>query len=590
MHPREALTYLLVALLAAPPVFSAGPADDKAGCPPEILASGELSGTASSYAQEIKTLRSKIREALKAERESATSARVAVAEKWVAESLDHLRGELAYAEARLAAIQDCPSSGLFSWGGKQAGCAYWQTQKALDQVAKVVVPLVISYTSEMVGLSSPGMASVAAARGGVLDEIESARTALQEAEASGDFSEARRIQLRLTALAIQKWTVPYLAGAWSQMVAGLSAAKHWLTTPRTEDQKLAASAARVDLMSDMAANTYSALSAFTLREMRSNSYVFFDYAYRFVLVATANILVNFVKAFPGLPWPSSAPWHLIPNASVMMALQSEAAARTTVVQTGTLPPKDFEEVLLRMPRIIAGKTGWVNESFNRLTTFAAQIPLEWPVLTVFTSAYMASLGLIDPLSLSGWLTAGSASVAFLSGFGVYLTVKWAVWDKPMDLGIIPSLRSLAGGEYNRALVQLAKAHQIPVAIENVVDPRSGESSQIETVAWHGKMWRQWAECFVPEGQKAERFTYSAFAQYFASGKWRPRLAAFRKDYEKWRAFNKTAEVQALNASPAGKLRSRMAVAEFTYRATNTGIDTLTAILLAGSGLKASAKP
>jgi hypothetical protein len=610
MNARRTLVLTLVALLAAPPVYPGSESASK-DCRSALLTSDiasyereirelrlERQG-GSSYSSEIQELRRKIRESFNEIREIATTGRVEEAEKWVAKSLEHARQKLAHAESQLAAINECPSDDLLTWGAQKAGCAYWRTRRALDQIASFMATVGISFTSEIVGLDSAGVAAVAAARASVLDEIESARIALQEANAAGDTDTARRVQLQLTALAIQKWTLPYLAGVGSQLKASVLAGKEWLVTPRTEEQKLVASAARADFVADLGANAYSALSAFTLKKMRSNSYVFFDYAYRFALVALANTIVNFVKAFPGLPWPSTTPWHLVPNAGVMMAVQSEAAARTTVVQTGTLPPKDFDEVHLRMPRIIAGKTGWTHESWNRLTTFAAQMPMELPVLWAFTLAYMAPLGVIDPLTLSGWLAAGLASVTFLSKFGIYLIVKWSFADKLAELGVIPSLRSLASGEYNRAHVELAKQNAIPITSEEVVDPRTGEKSRAESVAWQGQMWRQWAACFVPEDQKADEFSYpdkvhefsySDFAKYFRSGKWRPRLEAFRADYEKLLAFNKTPEMQALNASPAGKLRRRVALAEFAYRVTNTGIDTLAAILLAGSEMKAGAKP
>jgi hypothetical protein len=561
-----------------------------ARCSEQILVGPAVTPSVETRVQRIATLASEVaksQQELTRELELAaverTQIRVQQARTWVAQTDERILSSIEEAQADLDKALACKASGALGWAGRSVSCAYAWANKAMTVLSRYVEPVVISYASELVGLDSAGVKAVDSVRARVLGELAENRQALSNPNLTS--TERYGLLLNRKVLQFEKWTVPYVVGLVAQGLSGYRSALNWLTRSRTPEDRAVAATQRSAFVQDAMNNLRDAAGSFNFREMRSNPYVLTDYLYRFTIVAAANIAVNFAKALPGLPALVSTPWHLIPNAASMMALQSEMAARKTVVQTGGTPAKDTRELLLRIPGIIAGNSGFVRESWARISTFVAGLPLEWPVLTGWTGAYLAMTGQIDPLSVSGWVEAGSKAFTFISAFGFYLIFKWAIWDKPVDLGFIPEFRGLASGDYDRKLALLAEKYGIPVERVSLKDPITGVSVQESKVVWKGKMWKQWADCFVPENTKPGELTFRTFFNHLVSLKWRPRLAQFRADYAKFREFHSSADVQSLNQTPEGKRRTVQAAAELLYRTGNTAFDTLVAILLAGSGKK-----
>lgn len=567
-------------LMAADAASASAP--DQAAVDAQIVA---RSKSILELSKEIKEARTEILRQLDEERVANTQARVAVAREWIAQNNDRVAKELAYAQQQIDAMKSCPISGTVGWAGRQVGCMYWQADKALTHISKFLVPVVIGYTSEVVGLDSAGVQSMAASRQYYLDSIDDAREQLKIAQDAGNTVDAAKYRLWITAFGVQKWTVPYLLGLGSQIKAAVVSAAKWATTRKTEEQKAKDAAVRLEFVQNIGTDFYDAISAFTFSQTLSKSYVFFDYLYRFSLVAAANVIINVTKAIPDMSSLAVAPWHLVANAGTMMLIQAEIAARKTVVATDRLPAKNIDELLQRIAGTIAGRTGFLHESWARINSFMAAVPMEMPVLTLWTGAYLAYMGEADMLTPEGWMVAGGKALTFLSAFGLYLVVKQAVWDKPMDLGFILESRGLAGDAYNDRMVVLAKQHGIPVESKTVLDPATNQVVKWETPAWQGRMWKQWRDCFVPEEKAGENVSYPEFFSYFRSMAWRPRLAKFREDYKRFKEFKNLDAVLELEKSPDGKRKRLGKAVEFAYRAGNTAWDTFVAILLAGGSTK-----
>ncbi len=587
---RSFLHFGLVLALICPPASAVEPVT----CRALIVASQPIPSNDASraagivaLANEVSKLKREISSSLNQSRVEATAERVGVAREWVVSSTDRALKDIAFAQSQLEQISACKLSGKLGWMGRAAACGYWWTNKAASHLAYYLVPVVISYTSELVGLDSAGIEAMAKARAEVMAEIDSAREELRLAQVNADAHGEYKAKLSLTGLGIYKWTAPYLAGVTAQIKRLWSASGEWFSrAPASEDEKVLAAASRADFVSSMGTHLGDAFRSFNFQQMRSNPYLVFDYLYRFTIVSVSNVVINFIRSIPNLSSLATAPWHLIPNAGTMMALQSEMAARNTTVRTGVEPAKDMNELLARMPGVIAGDTGFLHQGWGRLSTFLTAIPLEFPVLTGWTFLYMAMTGAIDPFTTSGLMQAGAGAANFVSLFGLYLIVKWAVWDKPVELGLIPELRGLASHEYEKQVVTLAKQQGIPVETVELVNPETGKTVQGEQVAWKpswlGGMWKQWALCFVPEGTKGV-VSYKEFFKYLLSGGWKSRLVEFKKDYAKFRAFYESPDMIRLQESQLAQRVRRQQKWEFLYRTGNSLWDTLVAIVLAGGG-------
>ncbi len=522
-----------------------------------------------------------VAELLESRRIQATQARVDRAVSAVRAYDEQVLLELSRVQTELAAIQSCPLD-----SGKEfrnATCVYLHVKRAMLTLKRFVVPVVIGYTSEIVGLDAAGVQAMAQVREGIKRRQLEIRS--EAANPLLSLEQRRNLALEKIQLSISQYTVPYLTGLLHQMGEALAATVN-RSEPATPEQKKIAGAERKEALRKMGLDISDAVTSVTFREMRGNIYVLQDYLYRFFLVTLANVSVNSFKALFGAGALGQAPWQLIPNAGTMMAYQSEVAARKTQVQSDTLPSKDAAELLARIPGIIAGKTGFLHESFSRTLSFLAGIPMELLVLTLWTGLYFSLLGQIDPLSLSGWVVAATKAFEFIGLFGLYLILKWAVWDKPVDLGFIPEFRGLARKEYDEKMVALAEANSIPVETVQAWDPIQRQNVSMKRVAWHGKMWKQYAECFQP-ASGAGKASLSQLVRAYFSGEWKPKLESFKNDYARFQAFQQLPQVQELNASPVGRRVSRQKWAEFLYRTANTAWDTFVAIWMAGG---APAKP
>lgn len=549
----------------------------------------ERSQAIAELSREIARAKAAIRSTLDAERVAATNVRVQRATEWVdAHSAEILR-ELAFAQGQIDQIKSCPASGKLSWMGKVAACTYWKANQVANQLSYFLVPVLISYTSEIVGLDAAGIQSMANARAKVMQQIALSQELLLTAQQSGASSDVLRLNLWISLLKIEKWTLPYLAGAGSQLWSGLKGVKQWFgkKAPITDEQRARNVAGRWEFVEDIGAGTADAYRSINLKNVRNNSYLMGDYLKRFLIVGLANTVINFVKAIPSLPYFNATPWYLIPNAGTMMLYQQEMASRKTDVATDRLPAHSWDELVSRVPGIIAGRTGFLHQSWARINTFLAGLPMEFPVLTFFTWSYLGMFGNIDPFSMDGVTVAGSKALSFLSLFGLYLVVKQAVWDKPVDLGFIAEWQGLASWEYEQELVKAAKKYDIPVSILPVVNPRTGETVNMERVTWRqtwaGNMWQQWRECFAVEGKP--NLTYAEFTSNIRSGAHKAKVAKFKADLAKFKAFLATEDVRNLNNSPMGKRVRLQTAVEMTYRTSNVIFDTAIAILLAGGSTK-----
>jgi hypothetical protein len=558
----------------------------------ESQAMVERATSVAELAAQIAKAQNEIRALLQSERAEKTHARVQRASGEVKNVLDQVSRDLAWAQAHLDQINGCPTSGTIGWLGKQVACAYFFSDKALAHISKYVLPVVIGYTSELVGLDAAGLKAMREARESILAEINSTREDVLKAMSEGKNSEFSKLNLHLTWLELRKWVWPYLVGSASQIAGIFTSSYKWLTGPKaTEEQSARNSAGWGGFLGGFWKGIKDASTSWRLETLRSEPYFMGDYIFRFTLVALTNVIINTVAAIPYLgslaqsyftggaapKITGTTPWQLIPNAGTMMAIQSEVGAKNTHASIGNTPAKDQNELLQRIPAVIAGNQGFVYEGWNRLVGFVAAMPVELPILATWTYLAATMLNGDSVFSIDTVGSSFSQSAGFISLFGAYLVTKWAIFDKVMDLGFIPEFRALYKRPFEEKLIAIAKEKGFPTEMVDTVDPITKAVTRLETIPWLETSWRwqQWIKAHWPDKQTQE----SGITK-------KERLNTFLEGRKKFNEFMATPEVAALMKTSEGRAWARARLIERLYRAGNTAFDTFIAIMLAKKPISA----
>lgn len=552
--------------------------------------------------RDIAEANSHLRSSLQEQRELATQRRVNEASLEIAHRLDEVRDDVHRAHKHLAQVSFCdpdisreegvamPPAALAAWVEKNreamSECTYWNFSRALSYLNLVAAPLWTSVQSETLGLNPDARARMEGARNEIQKEIDVAKVNLRAAEAEGDNARIRGASFRIRFLEFQRAFMPLWVGSVAVAQQGL--AKTVRVVTRQEDPNKVPGMATFkakEFARTIWGGIYNVLASLNFKEMRSNAYVTGDFLYKLSLVVVWSVAMNFVWAWwdhGALPSWDISPWFLIPNSATMMLLQAEAGARTTEVRNEVLPAKSWKELLTRVPSMVAGKDGFLHGMWNRLTTYAAAFPAEFPILTGwiwgYHSWFVSAHKTIDPLSFEGLSFAAAETAKFIGTFGMYLVVKWSAWDKLVELGFIPEWRGFAREPYEAKRVELAKKFGVPVNTREVTDPKTGEKHQLEYVAWRGG-FKEWARCFVPPVESGSKLSFTEFFKYLGSGGWIERLREYRERKAQMKDFDNQPEVVALESTLEAKAARRQRRVEFIYRNLSTGFDTLVAIVI-----------
>jgi hypothetical protein len=131
-------------------------------------------------------------------------------------------------------------------------------------------------------------------------------------------------------------------------------------------------------------------------------------------------------------------WPIFLNTILLMSLQENQAAKHQFinVQPDQRKLARFEGLLLELPKLMQGELGYWTEAKIKMFSFMSLLPFEWAAINAFSMIKMAvnNTGVTNLPALGEMALVNGLSLAI---FGSYLSVKWALLEKFVNLGLLP---------------------------------------------------------------------------------------------------------------------------------------------------------
>lgn len=153
-------------------------------------------------------------------------------------------------------------------------------------------------------------------------------------------------------------------------------------------------------------------------------------------------------------------WPIFLNTILMMTLQENQAIKH---QSIDLEPDQrqmahFEGLLRRLPGLIQGHKGYWTEAKIKMFSFMSLLPFEWAVFNFFSMLQVAAnKGMVGVQDWNLLLQTATVNGISLAIFGTYLSVKWAMLEKLVNLGMLPLYREGTRQVAEDSLLQFTQA-------------------------------------------------------------------------------------------------------------------------------------
>ncbi len=444
--------------------------------------------------------------------------------------------------------------------------------------------------------------ATAAAEAAIAQSVEAIRAItleIENAKACGQNVKCTILRLQSAANEVRALALPILIG-YSSETFGLARDQlnRWIfrigTGTTTEETRQTFTQGLMAFLRGIGSEFSKNFSAVKSEELRKDPVVLFDLVKRLFVVLSFQGIAMGIAAWNHAGDPNyRTPWEMFLNTVVMMWLQSEVSARNTPrdvqvlaetnpsQEAAELPPaRDRFELYGRIPAMIAGKSGLLKEFALRLWGFANLYPFEIVMLFGIKTAMSAvatwGASLFDP---SVWMANGLATAAFISVFGLYLSLKDSIAAKQAELRLFPEVQRMNSAPFQAKWDALAEQHGIP---------HKGPD------AWRGWMVRQFFQSFWPDAPPATEPSaaenekkasgWKTLFQHLVSGSVWEKLQRHFADRRRFKAFWNLPAVAEVRKSPEARRAWYSQFLEFVfYRVPMTLFDSYVAVSLMGKG-------
>lgn len=412
---------------------------------------------------------------LRLRREELTRQRVDEAVVAIQAKVQELDVAITDANAQIAAIQACPTTGIASWGGREISCVLPRLNAALLELERFATPAWIGLKGEILGHNHDSDRAVTIARDLVQADIArfQQRMALLDSGGAGGMAETVLSKTILMVLRLESVILPMEAYVLYETRDRAIDLWSWVSGLRDPHQRFLARVETRSAIGQIRQTLWNSVTALNFSHTRSNPYLIRNYLFNFLNVAACNTIINFISAFPKLPYLETTRWYTVLNAGGIMAVQNEVAARNTKLNLDETPATTQEGLWRRIVSAIAGPEGYIRGTIQRLVGTTAVVPQEVPVLAASTMLYYSVLRMLNPLSAADWGKTLLSSVTFVSWFQAYLVVKGATVDQVVQLAMIPVYRAMAENRLHAQLLDAGRKYNVKVEERSLRDPQTG---------------------------------------------------------------------------------------------------------------------